>query len=156
MIEDITRDGWQVTPQIDNLTLEGAKLSRPLKAGTVVMTVSGNVGICAQLAVDACIHDGFVGFKNLNNSVFEPFFFGKAISLLKAESERLQAGAIFQNITTDDVKTLQVIAPPIELQHAFIIRTTDIKVFGAQQAISRRRIDELFQSFLHRAFIGTL
>jgi len=41
MIEDITRDGWWVTPRVDSLTFEGARLSRPVKAGTVVMAVRG-------------------------------------------------------------------------------------------------------------------
>lgn len=156
MIEDITRDGWVVTPQVDSLTLKGAKLSRPLKAGTVVMTVSGNVGVCAQLAVDACIHDGFVGFKNLDETLFDPFFFGTAIYLLKAESERVQAGAIFKNITTDDVKNLEVIAPPTALQHQFFARVTEIRTMQTAQASSRHRLDDLFQSLLHRAFQGDL
>src|SRR5258706_164808 len=65
MIEDITRDGWLVTPRVDSLTELGATMSRPVKAGTIVMAVSGNIGLCAQLAVDACIHDGFVAFKEL-------------------------------------------------------------------------------------------
>ena len=45
MIADITRDGWTVTPRIDSLTELGT-MSRPVKAGTIVMAVSGNVGLC--------------------------------------------------------------------------------------------------------------
>jgi hypothetical protein len=45
MVADITRDGWLVTPRIDSLTLEGARRSRPVSRGTIVMAVSGNVGL---------------------------------------------------------------------------------------------------------------
>lgn len=45
MGEDVTRDGKYVTPKIDSLTIEGAKLSRPMPKGTLVMICSGNVGL---------------------------------------------------------------------------------------------------------------
>jgi hypothetical protein len=54
MIADITRDGMHVRPQIDTLTEEGAKRSRPMRAGSVVMAVSGAVGLPAILEIDAC------------------------------------------------------------------------------------------------------
>lgn len=62
MVADLTRDGWFTTPKIDSLTIDGAKKSRPVKSGTIVMAVSGNVGLVSRLQVDACIHDGFVAF----------------------------------------------------------------------------------------------
>jgi restriction endonuclease S subunit len=50
MIADITRDGMWVTPKIDSLTEEGAKRSRPMNAGDVVMAVSASPGLpaCAR------------------------------------------------------------------------------------------------------------
>lgn len=50
MIEDISRDGMYVTPKIDTLTEAGALLSRPMKKGELVMTVSGKTGIPAILS----------------------------------------------------------------------------------------------------------
>jgi type I restriction enzyme S subunit len=75
MIADITRDGMNVTPKIDTLTAEGAKRSRPMPAGSVVMAVSGAVGLPAILTIDACIHDGFVGFRSLNARVDPTFLY---------------------------------------------------------------------------------
>ena len=156
MIEDVTRDGWSVTPRIDTLTELGATMSRPIKAGTIVMAVSGNIGLCAQLAVDACIHDGFVAFKNLREELFVPLFFGLAISQMREDHQRNQAGAIFQNITTTDVKDMKIPAPPLALQKEFAQRVSEIRELEANQAASRRRLDDLFQSTLHRAFNGEL
>ncbi|MFA0703663.1 hypothetical protein AB4618_24580, partial [Vibrio sp. 10N.222.48.A8] len=65
MIQDATRDGKYTTPCIDFLTDEGAKKSRFLKAGSVVLSCSGTrVAIPTILAVDACVHDGWLAFKN--------------------------------------------------------------------------------------------
>jgi hypothetical protein len=69
MVADLTRDGLYATPMIDSLTEAGAEKSRPMKAGEVVMAVSGAPGLAAILSVDACIHDGFVGFRKLSQNV---------------------------------------------------------------------------------------
>jgi restriction endonuclease S subunit len=152
MIEDITRDGWSVTPRVDSLTELGATMSRPVKAGTIVMAVSGNIGLCAQLAVDACVHDGFVAFKDLRADLFLPLFFGMAMSQMRQSHLRNQAGAIFQNITTTDVKAMKIPVPPLSLQEEFADRVKEIRELEAEQARSRGRLDDLFESMLHRAF----
>jgi len=156
MIEDITRDGWLVTPRVDSLTELGATMSRPVKAGTIVMAVSGNVGLCAQLSVDACIHDGFVAFKNLNEDILLPSYFGALISEMKQSHQKNQIGAIFQNITTNDVKSTMIPIPPLEHQKGFANRVAEIRKLQVEQTASRQRLDDLFQSCLHRAFNGEL
>jgi len=156
MIEDITRDGWSVTPRVDSLTELGATMSRPVKAGTIVMAVSGNIGLCAQLAVDACVHDGFVAFKDLRAHLFVPLFFGMAMGQMHQSHQRNQAGAIFQNITTADVKAMKIPTPPLPLQKEFAARVAEIRMMEAQQTASRHRLDDLFHSALHRAFQGEL
>ena len=42
------------------------------------------------------------------------------------------------------------------LQQEFTQRVTEIRQMEAGQAASRKRLDELFQSMLHRAFEGEL
>ena len=46
--------------------------------------------------------------------------------------------------------------PPMPLQKKFAQRVTEIRELEAGQAASRRRLEELFQSLLHRAFNGEL
>lgn len=119
MVADVTRDGWIVTPMIDSLTEAGAKLSRPIKAGTVVMAVSGEVGVPSMLSIDACIHDGFVGFADLDDTVVKPLYLMVALSMLRITHEGRKAGAIFQNLTTYDVKNMEIPIPPIDEQEKF-------------------------------------
>lgn len=65
--------------------------------------------------------------------------------------------AIHQSsINQEDVKSLRVLLPPIELQHKFASTVVEIRDSEAKQAASRERLDSLFQSMLHRAFRGEL
>lgn len=75
MGKDVSRDGKWVTPCTDFLTEEGAKLSRWCSKGTLTIICSGDVGIPSFLAIDACIHDGFIAFFDINYDVVVKDFF---------------------------------------------------------------------------------
>ncbi len=156
MVADLTRDGWLVTPRIDSLTNEGAKLSRPVPAGTVVMAVSGNVGLTSILAVDACIHDGFVGLLDLDLSAVAPHFLQALLTLLKATHEQRKAGAIFQNLTTTDIKAMEVPLPPRPLQEVFLKRLSAVSMIGNVIHKATTRLESLSASIQKRAFRGEL
>jgi restriction endonuclease S subunit len=152
MIEDITRDGWLVTPRVDTLTETGAKLSRSVRAGTIVMAVSGNIGLCAQLAVDACIHDGFVAFKDLREDLLIPTYFRIAMSQMRNFHRRRQAGAIFQNITTSDVKATEIPVPPLDEQLRIVKLLDEADELRNLRARADRRTSDLIPALFHEVF----
>jgi hypothetical protein len=156
MIEDITRDGRKVTPRIDSLTEEGAALSRPCPAGTVVMAVSGNVGLVAQLMIDACIHDGFVGFLDLQVEEVAPEYMLSCLDLLKATHARQMAGAIWQNLTTDQVKAMQIPIPPRPKQEFFCELLREHERAHAVHSSQQTAAEELSGALIQRAFRGEL
>ncbi|MCC7026437.1 MAG: restriction endonuclease subunit S [Saprospiraceae bacterium] len=145
MIEDLTRDGKYVTPQVDSLTEEGAKLSRPMKKGDLVMTVSGRTGVPAILNVDCCIHDGFVGFRELSKIVDIDYLFYYLASLTATTSQQA-VGAIFKNLTTDQLKNIDIPLPPITTQKriAEILDTADALKRKDQALL--KKYDELAQA----------
>lgn len=156
MVADITRDGWLVTPRIDSLTLEGAKRSRPVPAGTVVMAVSGNIGLVSQLAIDACVHDGFVAFTNLSVNKCEPGFLLALLHFSKALHDKNKAGAIFINLTTTDIKAMRLPLPPNNLQREFLRRVKSLDALRTSQLKSQANLDTLFAALQHSAFRGDL
>jgi hypothetical protein len=145
-----------VTPQIDTLTVEGAKLSRPIDAGTVVMAVSGNVGVVSRLAIDACVHDGFVAFKQLSAETVRPDFFLWQLHLAKALHQQSTAGAIFKNLTTKDIKGMKIICPPLSLQDEFVRFSADSREHLVRMHRGGQQLDTLFGSLQQRAFRGEL
>ena len=112
MVQDVTRDGKWVTPCIDYLTLEGAELSRPCPAGTLTIVCSGTVGVVSFLAVDACIHDGFLALVDIDKSAATKEFLYQRLGTLR---ERFQKGAthggVFTNLTTTGIKEFEVLCP---------------------------------------------
>lgn len=116
MVSDVTRDGMYVTPKLDFLTEEGATKSRPMKKGDFVIAVSGDPGEPCILTVDACIHDGFVGFRNLDISkVFTPYLY-RFFKYNKLKSKSQAVGAIYKNLNTDQIKGIQIPLPSLPQQ----------------------------------------
>lgn len=148
MVADLTRDGKLVTPKIDSLTEEGAKKSRPIEAGTVVMAVSGNVGLTSVLAIDACVHDGFVAFKGLDVTKIRQEFLCEIMMFLKSTHESRKAGAIFQNLTTSQIKEMEIPVPPLALQSKFI------SINGAINRLYDGCEFSIFESISTRVFNG--
>ncbi len=120
------------------------------------MAVSGNVGLVSRLAIDACVHDGFVAFKELDSALFLPGFFLLLLHFSKQAHEKHTAGAIFQNLTTTDIKGMQVIAPPLPLQQTFATRIASIEALKATHRRALAALDALFASLQQRAFSGEL
>lgn len=54
------------------------------------------------------------------------------------------------------LKKLTVFLPPLELQTEFASRVSEIRALATSQSSSRKNLDALFQSMLHRAFEGEL
>jgi restriction endonuclease S subunit len=156
MVADLTRDGWCVTPQIDSLTIEGAKRSRPVEAGTIVMAVSGNVGVVARLKIDACIHDGFIALNALDVTRVDPNYLLYCLHMLKASHEKRKAGAIFQNLTTNDIKNMPVPLPSIEQQAKFGKVFEKFLTMSTKFAGLASETEALFESLTQRAFSGQL
>jgi hypothetical protein len=151
MIADITRDGAYVTPRIDSLTEEGASKSRPMKRGEVVMAVSGAVGLPAILAVDACIHDGFVGFRELSQEVMPEFFYNYLVAL--RHFSRTQAvGATFQNLKTEQIRVWQVPRPSAAAQRRFAELAESARAIEAQQTAAVVKADAMFHALLAQVF----
>jgi type I restriction enzyme M protein len=119
MISDITRDGMYTTPTTDFLTEEGAKKSRPMKKGDVIMAVSGNPGLSTILTVDACIHDGFVGFRNLDKRILPEFFYFVLVHQKDINNSH-SIGAVFKNLTTDQIREFQIPLPPLSTQQEIV------------------------------------
>ncbi len=140
MISDVTRDGMYVMPETDFLTEEGAKLSRPMKKGEVVMAVSGNPGLPSILKVDACIHDGWVGFRELSKDILPEFFY-YVLFYQKVVNHSLSIGAVFKNLTTDQVKGFKIPLPSLEVQREVIAKLKEEQ----QQIEATKAIVALFE-----------
>jgi type I restriction enzyme S subunit len=127
MVADVTRDGRYVTPRIDFLTEEGAKLSRPVPKGTLTIVCSGDVGTPSLLAVDACIHDGFLALRNISSECDSEYLYETFVSIKFLLERSATHGGVFINLTTEILRDFIIALPPLAEQRkiAEILRTWD-------------------------------
>lgn len=142
MVQDVTRDGMYVTPQIDFLTDAGAKLSRPCKAGTLTLVCSGTVVVPAILSVDACIHDGFLALIKLVNGIERDYLY----QFFKTQQDKFDNsathGGVFTNLTTDGVREFLVPIPSTVKEQAAIANTlsdVDALITSLEKLIDKKR-----------------
>lgn len=80
--------------------------------------------------------------------------------LLSREAQRYFHGgkveAARANISLGDIRKYKTFLPPLMLQKEFARQVAETRALEAQQLASRTRMDDLFQSMLHRAFSGEL
>ena len=142
MVEDVTRDGKYVYPSVDFLTEEGAKLSRPCKAGTLTIVCSGTVGVPSILGVDACIHDGFLGLIKVSSTVSTDYLYHFFCTQRDKFNNSATHGGVFTNLTTDGVKAFEV-SLPIHLEEQEKIATalsdTDALISELEKLIEKKQ-----------------
>jgi restriction endonuclease S subunit len=153
---DVTRDGKYVTPRIDFLTEEGAKLSRPMQKGTLVIVCSGRVGVPSILEVDCCIHDGFLALYEISEScntdyLYEIFSFMQAVFFTSATH-----GGVFTNLTTEILREFNFLLPSLPEQHkiAEILGAWDKAITILEQTIVAKR--KLKQGLMQQLLSGDL
>lgn len=147
MVADLTRDGKLVSARIDSLTELGAKQSRPMYQGDVVIAVSGAPGLPAILAHDACIHDGFVGLRNLDQKRINADFLYAYLTFARATSNGKAVGAIFKNLTTDQIKDIEVPDLPVAEQRRIAKVLDRAEALRAKRRAALAQLDSLTQSF---------
>ncbi|MBI5392284.1 restriction endonuclease subunit S [Candidatus Woesearchaeota archaeon] len=151
MISDITRDGMYTTPKTDFLTEEGAKLSRPMKKGEVIMAVSGNPGLATILTIDACIHDGFVGFRELNLEI-KPEFLYYYLKFYKELHNSQSVGAVFKNLNTIQIKQFKMPVPPITTQKHIVEILARIEKIKRNREKLNEETNKIIPSILYKMF----
>jgi type I restriction enzyme S subunit len=142
MVEDVTRDGKYVTPTVDFLTEEGAKRSRPCKKGTLTIVCSGTVGIPSFLAVDACIHDGFLALVKIKKDFYDDYIYHQLSNLQKSFENSATHGGVFTNLTTAGVKEFLVVIPQNKFEQTAIANTlsdADILIENLEKLIVKKR-----------------
>jgi len=156
MVSDVTRDGKFVTPKIDFLTKEGAEKSRPMKKGDFIIAVSGQPGQALILDVDACIHDGFAGLRDLDESKVSKDYLYHFMNFAKEKNSAAAAGAIFKNLTTEQIRELEIPLPyPDDPEKSLKEQKRIAAILDKADGIRRKRQQaiQLADDFLRSVFL---
>ncbi len=139
--ESMARVRVQVQDVLLNIT--GASIGRVAWVESLDREASVNQHVCIIRPLTDVAHPAYI-------SVCLSTDFGKRMI------DQVQAGASRQGLNHQQVRQLEIPLPPLSLQRQFAARVAEIRALEARQAESRHRLDDLFQSLLHRAFRGEL
>jgi type I restriction enzyme S subunit len=132
-----------------------------MPAGTLTIVCSGDVGTPSFLAVDSCIHDGFLAVDDISDDCLLDYLY-EVFRSLKTRLERSAThGGVFTNLTTDILREFAFLLPPLSEQHkiAEILRTWDeaIEKLEALRAANEVRYKAIARGFFdacHPTFHG--
>lgn len=132
---------------------EGLKKTVFLKAGSLVLSNSATPGIPKILAVDSCIHDGWLYFPH---SEFSNEFLYLLFLSIKPELEQLGNGSIFTNLKTDILKEFVITIPTKSVLDHFQNIVTPIfeKLFANTIQISS--LEDIRNSLLPKLMNGSI
>lgn len=137
----------------------GASFSRLLKPGSLIIATSGTLGFCIFLAIEACIHDGWMYTTDYKYSVTPEFLF----FIINDRTEyfnNLSYGAAIQNINTDILRKAPFILPNkdiLEKFQAMIVPINEHQKNLQQQNTQLRQIrDRLLPRLISGKLCATL
>ena len=153
---DATRG--MVKPSAERLSDTGAMRGRVVPEGSVLITcIAGSIDHIG----DAAITDRKVAINQQINAIVpsenvESTFLGSLVRALKPLIQASATGVITRITNKSELEKIPAIIPPPPPQRQFAARVTEVRELESVQATSRQRLDDLFQSLLHRAFQGEL
>jgi type I restriction enzyme S subunit len=92
----------------EHIKIEGLKKTTLKKAGELVLSNSATPGMPKFLAVDTCIHDGWMHF---NNSVASNEYFYLLFLYIRPRLIQQGSGSVFVNLKTDILREFEITIP---------------------------------------------
>lgn len=125
-----------------------------LPKDTVCFSRTASVGFVTVMGREMATSQDFVNW--VCGPELDPIFLMGALMQAREYLRSLASGSTHKTIYFPTVKQFATIIPPFALQKEFAARATEIRAVQAEQSASGARLNDLFQSMLHRAFNGEL
>lgn len=127
MIADVSKErGKYLTKTRESVTELGSTKSRFLKAGSLILSNSGTVCVPKILRIDGCIHDGFVSFTTLPNSISKDFLYYWFEFIRPRIIRENKQGITQVNLNTTIVRNIDVPIPPTSEQYRIVEKIEEV------------------------------
>ncbi len=123
--------------------------------GSIMIGTRVGVGKASIIECDMCSSQDIVSLINIDKTINKIFML-EIFSYYNEFFKSQKRGATIQGITSDTIKNLKIISPPLPLQNQFAERVQAIEEQKAKAQAALEKSEELFQSLLQRAFKGEL
>ena len=124
-----------ITSTKERVTPEGAAKSRRVKPGDFILSNSMSFGRPYIMAIDGCIHDGWLLLRDQSDRLDQDFLYNILGSKpVLAQFERSATGGVVNNLNSEIVRGVQIPLPPLEVQKEIVA-----EIEGYQKVINGAR-----------------
>lgn len=151
-ISDVTSSRRYLVDTVQKLSTAGIRNSRPVPAGSLIMSICATVGRPIETQIDTCIHDGFVVFEQ--PTVDQSFLYHLLSSLEPGWSKRGQTGSQM-NLNTGLINSCAVAMPSSRREQRAIaeaLSDADALLDGLDRLIAKKR--DLKQATMQQLLTG--
>ncbi len=107
----------------ERVTPEGAAKSRLVKPGDFILSNSMSFGRPYIMAIEGCIHDGWLHLRDVSKELSSDFLYNILGSNVVLEQfERAATGGVVNNLNSELVRKVRIPLPPIDTQQAIVAR----------------------------------
>ncbi|MFH5251939.1 restriction endonuclease subunit S [Burkholderia semiarida] len=153
-ISDVTQAGMHLESTVQRLSAAGIRHSRPVAAGSLIMSICATVGKPIITAIETCIHDGFVVFEDLQ--VEQRYLYYALLSIEQDWGRHGQSGSQM-NLNTGLINRTEIaVAPTKEEQRAISQALADM---DADIAVIESRLNkarDLKQGMMQELLTGRI
>lgn len=152
-IGDAVDGSKYITSTKEKIRPEGLKKTRFVHKGDFILSNSMSFGRPYILAIDGCIHDGWLVLHD-ENQVFDKSYLYYYLSSpsIYEEFKRLAVGGVVNNLNSDIVRKVKVAIPSLDEQQAIVRELDAINHLIDLQEKQLREYDRLAQSLFYSTF----
>lgn len=119
----------------EHIIEEGLKKTRYIHSGSLIFANCGvSLGFARIITFDGCIHDGWLAFDNIKDSMDKVFLL-KSLNFCTPHFRRIAPDGTQPNLNTAIMKSFKQIVPPIDVQKKFVEKVKCIE--SQKQSINR-------------------
>lgn len=140
-ISDVTKTKKYLNSTEQYLSDEGVAKSRLVRPNDLIMSICATVGKPIILNIDACIHDGFILFDDLNNNKIITDYLYYLLQKKEEEFKGMGQTGTQANLNTNIVGSTLIAIPTIEEQKkiALILSIVDEQIDNVDELIQKNK-----------------
>ena len=150
-IGDVPTSGRIITSTEEKITKEGAKKSRHVYVGDLILSNSMSYGLPYIMGIEGCIHDGWFVLRDYEQNFNKDYLCNLLISdIVQKQYKKIAAGGVVQNISSDLVNSVYISIPSLDEQRkiAGLLSLIDERIATQNKIIEK--LQSLIKGIAHR------
>ena len=152
-IGDATEGSKHITSTKEKIKPEGMKKSRFVHKGDFILSNSMSFGRPYILAVDGCIHDGWLVIHDNDNRFDKNYlYYYLGSPNIYTEFKRLAVGGVVNNLNSELVRNVKVCIPPLVEQEKIVAELDCLSGIIEKKKQQLKELDALAESIFYTMF----